>query len=118
MTISLFFPYLSNPHIIVCSRDPKAVAKSLEVRDHFSIAKGLKLNRRYRQYIDVFLSEHPKVPRLLLDYEVSRASRYRTILRLVIFLRLRVTKEQVDNAIASIFNNDALKEKKKEFINK
>lgn len=55
LTIRLFLPYLTNPHIICCFREPAQIAKSLHERQKFPYNKGLRLcqeyNRRMRDLI-------------------------------------------------------------------
>ena len=55
LTIKLFVPYLKNPHFVCCFRDPVEVAKSLQVRNKFSIEKGLQLAEIYNQRLLEFL---------------------------------------------------------------
>jgi len=58
LTIRLFLPYLTNPHFIVCFRDPREVAKSLAKRDrHITRKAGLVLAKIYNDRLLRFLSE-------------------------------------------------------------
>jgi len=55
LTIKLWIPYLDNPHFVCCFRDPLEVAKSLQKRNGFSIAKGLGLAGEYNKRLTQFL---------------------------------------------------------------
>lgn len=55
LTIELYWPYLTNPHIIACFRDPKEVGKSLERRGDMSAEEGEKLAHIYNQRLIDFL---------------------------------------------------------------
>jgi hypothetical protein len=66
LTISLFMPFLQNPHFITCFRDPMEVARSLNKRDGMDIKKGLRLASIYNNR--------------LIDFLIKFGSKYETYL--------------------------------------
>jgi len=55
LTIEAYLPYLIKPHFYACFRDPKDVAKSLEIRNNFPISKGIELAKIYNKRLFEFL---------------------------------------------------------------
>jgi hypothetical protein len=68
LTLNLYLPYLKNPHFIVCYRDKRAIAKSLNKRNGFSIDKGINLCNTYNKRLTILL-KNKKIPKLELNYE-------------------------------------------------
>lgn len=60
LTIDLWMPFLENPQFVVCYRKPLDVAKSLNLRNNFSIEKGLRLTEIYNQRIHNFMTKFLK----------------------------------------------------------
>ncbi len=60
LTIKCYLPYLENPHFICCFREPSEVAKSLRIREGWSINKGIELTREYNKRLLQFLEETTK----------------------------------------------------------
>lgn len=58
LTIECFWPYLENPHLVVCFRNPVEVAVSLQKRDGFPLARGMGLANEYNKRILNFLHTH------------------------------------------------------------
>jgi len=58
LTINLYLPYLTNPHFIICFRDPLDVAKSLNRTEKIPIYEGVNLWREYNRQIINFISNH------------------------------------------------------------
>ena len=56
LTIDLYLPYIKNPHFITCFRDPMEVARSLNVRNDFSIERGIALANEYNKRLIEFLT--------------------------------------------------------------
>lgn len=56
LTIDAWLPHLTDPHFIVCIRNPLGVAKSLRKRNGFSIEQGIELAKTYNQRILYFLN--------------------------------------------------------------
>lgn len=56
LTIKCFLPYLVNPHFICCYRDPFEIAKSLQIRNGFSLAKGIELATIYNTRMMDFMT--------------------------------------------------------------
>ena len=58
LTIRLYLPYLTNPHFILCFRNPLDVAKSLKKTERLSMAEGVNLWREYNRRMINFISNH------------------------------------------------------------
>ena len=58
LTIDAYLPHLTNPHFIVCIRNPLDVAKSLQRRNGFSIEQGVNLAKVYNQRVLDFLNNN------------------------------------------------------------
>ena len=69
LTIELYLPFLTNPHFIVCYRDPEAIAKSLKKRDDMDREKALQLTDFYVKSIKDFFERHPELKYIELQYE-------------------------------------------------
>lgn len=57
LTIEKYWPYLKNPHIISCFRDPKEVGRSLQERGDMTAYEGEKLANEYNQRLIHFLHD-------------------------------------------------------------
>ena len=57
LTIRLYYRHLENPHFIVMFRDPVDVAKSLNIRDGFSIERGIRIAHIYNNRLLSFLQD-------------------------------------------------------------
>jgi len=58
LTVDLYKEHLIRPHYICCFRDPRAVAKSLRLRNGFPIAKGMALALEYNKRLSDFLTKN------------------------------------------------------------
>jgi len=58
LTIKLYLPYLTNPHFILCFRDPLEVAKSFYKTEKIPIYEGINLWREYNRRMINFISDH------------------------------------------------------------
>lgn len=58
LTIDAWLPHLTDPHFIVCIRNPLGVAKSLQRRNGFSIERGIDLAKVYNQRVLDFLNNN------------------------------------------------------------
>jgi len=61
LTIELYLPFLTNPHFVVCYRDPEAIARSLKKRDGMDREKALQLTDYYITSIKEFFRKYPKL---------------------------------------------------------
>ena len=61
LTIRAYHEHLINPHYIAVYREPEEVAKSLQIRNNFSIEKGLQLTKEYNKRISKFIKEFVKI---------------------------------------------------------
>lgn len=57
LTIECYWQYLTNPHLIVCFRNPVEVAVSLKKRNGFPLVQGIGLATEYNKRILEFLSK-------------------------------------------------------------
>ena len=58
LTIKLYLPYLTNPHFILCFRDPLEVAKSFNKTERIPIQEGVNLWREYNRRMLSFISNY------------------------------------------------------------
>lgn len=58
LTIKLYLPYLTNPHFILCFRDPLEVARSFNKTEKLPIYEGVDLWREYNKRMINFISNH------------------------------------------------------------
>ena len=58
LTIRLYLPYLTNPHFILCFRDPIEVARSLNKTEKVSLEDGVNLWREYNRRLIRFISDY------------------------------------------------------------
>ncbi len=57
LTIAVYLPFLRNPHFVCCFREPEEVARSLNRRNGFSLAKGRRLAAIYNRRLLTFSAE-------------------------------------------------------------
>lgn len=92
LTFELFLPHLSDPQLVVVTRNPYHVAASLERReDHMSLLDGLRLTWMYEERILETLTEHPELPHVVVAYEDVIADPVAEARRLAEFLDLPFT---------------------------
>ena len=58
LTIKLYLPYLTNPHFILCFRNPLEVAKSFNRTEKLPITEGVNLWREYNRRMINFISDY------------------------------------------------------------
>jgi hypothetical protein len=58
LTIKLYLPYLTNPHFILCFRDPLEVAKSFNKTEKIPIKEGINLWREYNRRMISFITDY------------------------------------------------------------
>ena len=58
LTIKLYLPYLTNPHFILCVRNPLDVARSLNKTEKVPIPEGVNLWREYNRRMINFISNY------------------------------------------------------------
>ena len=59
LTISLYLPFLQNPYVVLCKRDPIQVAESLWKRSGTQREEGLRIARAYEERMKEFFSLCP-----------------------------------------------------------
>lgn len=60
LTIKLFKPYLTKHFFFTCFRDPVDVARSLKIRNGFSMEFGISLAKEYNRRLFEFLKQNDK----------------------------------------------------------
>jgi hypothetical protein len=62
LTIDVWYKYIPNPQFVVCYRNAKDIAISLQKRNGFSLEKGMELTneyyRRISEFLEKFYAEH------------------------------------------------------------
>lgn len=58
LTIKLYLPYLTNPHFILCFRNPFEVAKSFNKTEKIPMQEGINLWREYNRRMISFITGH------------------------------------------------------------
>ena len=95
LTIKLYMPYLINPYFIFCHRQDVKIAESLKRRDDFEIQKGLDLTNIYNDRIKNFFQEYENFKKIDLYYEEFFAHPRQNIRKIVDFLSLEISKENI-----------------------
>ncbi|MCK4257687.1 MAG: sulfotransferase [Halanaerobiales bacterium] len=98
LTIELYMPFLFNPYFIVCYRDSLAIAQSLRQRENMEIETGINLAKIYQKRISNFFEKYPNLLRMELSYDNVVAKSKREINRIINFLNLKVSNEQIKAA--------------------
>ena len=73
LTIQCYWQYLTNPHLIICFRNPVEVAVSLKKRNGFSLAQGVGLATEYNKRILEFLSKNYLTGAAIIDSKKGMA---------------------------------------------
>lgn len=113
LTIGLYSPVLENPYILWCQRDPELVAKSLEKRNQFTRAKSFALTRVYQDRIKGFLAANQEIPVLELCYQTVVNDPRIWIDKIVDFLELQPSAEQIQKAITFVLPEEELSKRRK-----
>jgi len=58
LTVSVYLPFLHNPHFVCCFREPEQVARSLQRRNQFSMERGRQLAVIYNRRLLTFLDDY------------------------------------------------------------
>lgn len=96
LTIELYLPYLVNPHLVICFRNPYGIARSLKERDGSDTLKSLRLTNTYNERILNFFESHPDLPKIFIAFEDVLANPIAQAGRLARFLDLELTEEKVE----------------------
>jgi hypothetical protein len=113
LTIDLYLPYLNNPHVIWCNRDPADIARSLWERNKIPNQESERLTKHYQKQVGDFLSRYPKIPVLTIFYQEIVNNPVLWIQKTVDFLDLKVEQEQLVKAKEFILPKDRLLREKK-----
>ena len=112
LTINLYLPYLKNPFIVWCQRDPEEVARSLEKRNNLSREAGLTLRALYHNRVGEFLINNPHLPVHVIEYAEMLKYPRSQVESLVKFLGLTVDQDQVDQADQFVLKPDQINREK------
>lgn len=118
LTIELYLPFLTNPHFIICYRDPEAIAKSLKKRDDMDREKALQLTDFYVKSIKDFFERHPELKYIEIHYEDVVRNPKEAIWKLIDFLGLKPTQEQINDALSLVLPPEEIEKLKKELKKK
>jgi len=98
LTIHCYADHLVNPSLIVCRRDPEAVAASYAKMVEMSPSAVKELRAAYNRSIDEFINAHPDIPRLELCYDAFVNDPEAHVHRLIGFLGLEPSEAQLQEA--------------------
>ncbi len=118
LTIELYLPFLTDPHFVVCYRDPEAIARSLKKRDDMDREKALQLTDHYIKSIKEFFRRHPELKYIEIHYEDVVKNPEEAIRGLIDFLGIRPTQEQINNALSLVLPPDEVEKLKNELKKK
>jgi hypothetical protein len=99
LTIRLYLPYLNNPFMIWCQRDPGEIARSLEKRNDLSREVSLNLIALYHARIVGFIENNPQIPVHVIRYRDIVNQPHNQIVSLIDFLGLSIDQDLVDQAV-------------------
>ncbi len=108
LTIDLFYPFLKNPYFVVVRREIEGIARSLEKRGDMCFEEGKKLAKRYIEDMERFLSEYKPKRVIEVHYRDFYKDPMREIKKLVNFLEIETTKEQLKNAREHVVNKSKI----------
>ena len=109
LTLDLYLEHLPRPHVIVCRRDPDAIARSLQTRSGMPLEEGLRLTAVYEDRLHSFLARHADVPRLEVTYEVVTRDPNPWIEKIIDFFDLTPTEAERARALALVLPRDQLR---------
>jgi len=112
LTVGLYIPYLKNPYILICQREPDQIAESLWKRNQFERKTSLDLTEIYQRRIDDFLEANPLIPSMKLPYgEVVQKPR-QWISEIAEFLDLTPSRDQIEKAVSFVLPKEEIHKKK------
>jgi len=114
LTISLYLPFLRNPYVILCKRNPIQIAESLQKRSGTSREEGLRMTRMYEERIKEFVERNPDLRTLEISYEEMLIDAQGTVGKLIAFLELQPTPAQRAQALSLVLSGEDLKKAKQQ----
>ena len=99
LTVPFWLPVVPDLHVVVCVREPLAVARSLEARDGLSLRAGLRLWEAYNRAV---LGAAPPGRTIVTRYEAYFDDPTREIRRLVERLAVPASPGAIDSAAATV----------------
>jgi hypothetical protein len=115
LTIGLYVPYLKNPYILVCQRNPDQIAESLWKRNQFERKTSLDLTDIYQRRISDFLKANPHIPNLFLPYREIVQQPRQWIFSIADFLELTPSRNQIEKAVSFVLSKEEIHKKKSIF---
>jgi hypothetical protein len=97
LTLELYLPCLTNPHLVLVSRDRLATAKSSikHTRGRIDLPQALRLVDFYTGEMHAFVERHPELPNISIAFEEIVADPKKEAERLAAFLGLEPTEEKL-----------------------
>lgn len=113
LTLGLYLPYLTNPHLVTVSRNPLGTAKSIVSYVAFRKGKieffqALKLVDFYTGEMLAFLERHPDLPNLFVSFEDLIAEPRKEAEKLAAFLGIDLTAAMIEEIDAFIIPRDRI----------
>jgi hypothetical protein len=99
LTLPFWLPLVPDLHVVVCVREPLAVARSLEARDGLSLRAGLRLWEAYNRAV---MRAAPPGRTIVTRYEAYFDDPVREIRRLVERLAVSASPGSIDSAAATV----------------
>jgi len=112
LTLDLFLPFLDQPYIIWCSRDPNAISQSLQKRNQIQPSISLDLTEYYNNQINEFMLRNPNLPILVVDYEGVIKDPEIWINKIVRHLGLRPDTDLINQAVNLVLAPGKLRREK------
>jgi hypothetical protein len=105
-------PFIQQPFIIWCQRDPVAISRSLKKRNQILPNRALTLIEYYNRQISNFVQRNSDISVLVLKYENVTKNPEQWIGKIIDYLELDLKPDQVKNAIDFVLAPNALQKAK------
>jgi len=115
LTVGLYIPYLNNPYILICQREPDQIAESLWKRNQFERKTSLDLIENYQRRINDFLKANPRIPSMELPYEEVVQQPRQWICKIADFLDFTPSRDQIEKAVSFVLPKEEIHKKKNIF---
>jgi hypothetical protein len=109
LTIEAFLPYLSDPHFVFVYRPKAEVIASLRKRSTEKDEAIAALYDLYVERLDALRKKLADRPCLVIEYPALIARPALEVQRIIGFLGLRPTKEELDRALGMVLGGEALR---------
>jgi len=102
LTLSVYYPYLDNPYIIICERDDNQTAKSFARIESFHLTEkdALEIVKLHKKSLNEFIEkEKPKVLKLKFEDFFKENGLDNQVKKISDFLDIKIPKDFKDNII-------------------